>query len=94
MNKGEAKAVLKSELEKYRTRSYKSLLQLLQTLDAYEIDSPSGVKYQIEIQAMWDDQPNGDLRVLGGIDDGGLLSSFAPLTESFVLTPEGKFVEE
>jgi hypothetical protein len=30
------------------------------------------VVYQIEIQVFWDNKPNGDIRVMGAIDDGGL----------------------
>ena len=94
MNKNEARAVLKAELEKYRKRSYESLTELLDQLDAYEVQGPSGVTYQLEIQAVWDGEPNSHLRVMGGIDDGGLRSAFSPLTEDFILTPEGDFVVE
>ena len=94
MNKHEAKAILKSELEKYRKRSYDSLLLLIQDIDAYEVESPSGISYQLEIQVMWDEQPNGNLRVLGSIDDGGFISSFVPICESFILTSGGQFVDE
>ena len=53
----------------------------------------SGTQYQVDVQVRWDDIPNGDIRVLGGIDDGGW-RAFAPLTEDFILGPEWKAVGE
>lgn len=35
-----------------------------------------------------------DLRVIAGIDDGTFLTAFSPLTESFIITPDGDFVGE
>jgi hypothetical protein len=94
MDKTEAKRVLQSELEKYRQRSYESLRKLIDDLDAYTVRGPSGTEYQIEVQAMWDNHPEGNLRVMAGIDDGGLLSAFAPVTDDFILSPGGEFVDE
>jgi hypothetical protein len=94
MDKNEAKAILQAELEKVRGWDYLSLLQLLDDLEAYEVRGPSGVPYQMEVQAMWDDQPGGNLRVMLSIDDGGFLSAFAPLTDSFILSPGGQFMGE
>jgi hypothetical protein len=53
----------------------------------------SGACYQIEIQASWDDKPNGNIRVVGSIDDGGL-RAFFPLTEDFIKSPLNEFVGE
>ncbi len=94
MDKVEAAAILKSELTKYRERSYHSLQDLLTDLDAYEVRGPSGKFYQLEVQAFWDGEPNGNMRVSAGIDDGGLISSFSPLTDDFILSPSGEFIDE
>ncbi|MCB0324977.1 MAG: hypothetical protein KDD69_15445 [Bdellovibrionales bacterium] len=93
MNKDEARKILRSELEKYRGRSYDSFRTLIAELDAYEVQSPSGTSYQVEIQAFWDGKPNSNIRVIGGIDDGGV-SAFRPLTESFIVTPDGDVVDD
>jgi len=66
---------------------------LLNEVDAYQVEGPSGTKYQIEIQAIWDREPNGNLRVMGGIDDGGLRACL-PLTDDFILSPSGEFIDE
>ncbi len=49
--------------------------------------------YTIEADAHWVDQPQGDLLVVVGIDDGGW-SAFSPLAQDFVLRPDGTFVGE
>lgn len=93
MNKQEAKRILAEHLAKYRTRPYADLQRLLHEQDMAEVTAPSGTWYQIEVQAFWDDKPNGNLRVMGSIDDGGW-RAFVPLTDSFIMTPDGRFVGE
>ena len=73
--------------------SYNKLQRLVKERDCFEIRGPSGVSYQIEIEAMWDDKPHGNLRVVGRVDDSGL-RGFVPLTEDFVMAPDGSFVGE
>lgn len=82
MDKKEARRILAQELAKYRRETYADLQRLFKEVDAYEVTAPSGANYQIEIQAVWDDKPNGNLRVMGGIDDGGL-RAYAPLTDVY-----------
>jgi hypothetical protein len=43
----------------------------------------------LEIQCFWDDRADGDIRVMGSIDDGGW-RAFVPITDGFMMTPEGK----
>jgi hypothetical protein len=49
---------------------------------------PSGIFYQIETRVFWDSAPNGNLRIVGSIDDGGW-RAFVPLTESLIMKPDG-----
>ena len=94
MDNQEARTIIIQELEAYRAKEYSELAGMI---DAEEIDydktGPSGVEYQIEIQAFWDYKKGGDVRVLGSIDDGGWRACF-PLTESFIKAPDGSFVGE
>jgi hypothetical protein len=53
----------------------------------------SGTRYQAEIEVVWDDKRDGNLRVFAAIDDGGW-RAFAPLTNSFIVAPDGSFVGE
>lgn len=56
-------------------------------------EGASGTEYQVEIEAVWDDRPGHNLRVLMSIDDGGL-RAFAPMTDDFIVAPDGGFVGE
>jgi len=58
-----------------------------------EVTGTSGTHYQIEVEIFWDNKPNGNARVLGLIDDGGI-RAFLPLSEDFIMTPDGSFVDE
>lgn len=93
INKKEARHILARELAKYRRESYADLQRLLEKIDTYEVMGPSGASYQKEIQAVWDDRTNGNLRVVGGIDDGGW-PAYRSLTDDFILSPFGKFIDE
>lgn len=93
MDKSEARAVMAAQLDRYRAMSYAALRELIGETDAVEAAGPSGAAYQVEIQVMWDDQPDGDLRVHAGIDDGGW-RAFSPLTDDFLMAPDGTLVGE
>ncbi len=56
-----------------------------------EVKGPSGTEYQIESLAVWDSKPEGDLRIFVSIDDGGL-RAIVPMTEGFIVRPDGSFV--
>ena len=93
MDSEEARDVLLAELDRYRRMPYTALQRLRSEQDHLEIVGRSGVKYQVEIQAFWDSGREGDLRVRGAIDDGGL-RAFVPLVEDFIMNPAGGFVGE
>lgn len=93
MDKERAAAVLADQLTLYRTKPYAALKDLIGQVHAYEVSTPDGLVCQIEIQAFWDDKPDGDIRVIGSIDDGGW-SAFSPLSDDFIMTPDGTFLGE
>ncbi len=93
MDNREAAAILASKLAEYGRRTYGELKRLLNTQDCCEIVGDSGTTYQLEFEAAWDDQPNGNLRVFGNIDDGGL-RAFFPLTDGFIIAHDATFVGE
>jgi hypothetical protein len=93
MDTTEAKAVLASELGKYRSRSYAELRERIGSQDDFVAAAPSGKQYQLEVEFFWDDKPDQNLRVMAAIDDGGW-RAMIPLTDSFILSPDGKFVGE
>ncbi len=93
MDSQEARTIVAKELRRYRARSYQELQRLLKEHDHLEVRGPSGVSYQLEVEAVWDDRPGRNLRVFGHIDDGGL-RAVAPLTEDFIMAPDGSFIGE
>ena len=93
MNKEEARALAAVELEKYRKKSYRELVKLIDEPENREVVGSSGIKYQLEINALWDDKPNGVLRVMSAIGDDGI-TAYVPLCDDFLIAPNGKFVDE
>jgi len=91
MNKKEAGSILAEHLNRYRSRSYAELAAWVRErrIDTTEIVGQSGKQYQIEVTFFWDGKPDGDVRVVGSIDDGRGIRAFVPLTDSFSLSPEG-----
>lgn len=91
----EVKKILRNEINKYRKKSYSELVKLTkdENIVVKEVIGESGCKYQIEIQAFWDSKKGKDLRVLFAIDGGGIPATM-PLSGSFIISPEGKFIGE
>jgi hypothetical protein len=95
MDKVEAKSVLAAEMAKYRARTYRDLAAMVGGDFVSEASGQSGVKYQIEINVMWDfSKEKVDVRVLGGIDDGRFWTACCPLSDSFIVAPDGSFIGE
>lgn len=94
MDKGEAREVLRPIMARYRKYSYAELTTMMDDVDALEVERPSGVRYQIEVEVFRNPFAADAVHVIGGIDDGGLRSAFSPLTEDFLIRPDGSFVGE
>jgi hypothetical protein len=93
MDETEATTILESELARYRKMSYVDLWDLAEEPRIAEIIGASGVTYQVEAQAWWDDASRTNIRVLLSIDDGSW-RSFLPLSRDFLVAPDGSFVGE
>ena len=95
MNKDEAQSILSQCLRSYRSLSREELAVRVSEgrVDTKEVVSSSGTKYQIEAQFVWDAKPNGDVRVIISVDDGGI-SALVPITDSFIRGSDGRFVGE
>ena len=89
----EARSLIAQEIAKYRQISYEDLLHFREEVDTYEVSGLSAEVYQIEVQAFWDSGEPGNLRVMVSIDGGGI-PAWRPLTNDFILSPDGKFIGE
>ena len=86
MNTQEARQIIQNELAVYEAKPYAELVSLINEEFHHEKQGTGGATYQIEILILWDSQPNGAIRVLGSIDDGGW-RAFVPLTDSILKHP-------
>jgi len=88
-----AKKVLHGWVAKLRTVPYRELASRVDSVTTDEVVRDSERSWQLEVQVLLDDEPDGNIRVVVSIDDGGL-RAFVPITESFVKSPTGDFVGE
>lgn len=92
-NKDEAREIVAAELERLRSLSRDELLRYVNDPHASDVTGESGTTFQLEVQAFWDDRKHENLRVVVSIDDGGI-SAFVPMSDDFIVAPNGSFVGE
>ena len=88
MDREEALNLLNAKLDDYRKMSYADLAAKIGHEEFPEVVGPSGTEYQIEIHVIWDHKPDGDVRVMGTIDDGTLRGAFRPVCEDLIVRPD------
>ncbi len=93
MDKAEAGEILARITSELRKQSYEELRGFLRDPHMREASGAGGATYQVEVQVFWDDRQETNLRVMVSIDDGGL-SAFKPLSDDFIIAPDGSFVGE
>ena len=87
MNTNEAGALLADETAKYEQLSYDRLRSMIGAPKlSYKVVAESGVQYNVNVRATWDDQPSGAVRVTLNIDAGGARAYF-PMTADFIKQP-------
>ena len=87
MDRAEAKLILAKELTEFAARPYDYLVASINHTDVKNVVGDSGTNYQIEINVFWDSKPDGNLRIMASIDDGGW-RAFVPLTDSLIMKPD------
>lgn len=87
MDRKEALGLLNAKLDDYRKIPYAEMVSRIDSNEVVKVSGPSGAEYQIEIQVCWDGKPNGDIRVMGAIDNGGL-RAFMPLCSDLIVRPD------
>jgi hypothetical protein len=94
VDKGEARRIAVARIDELRKMTWEQLRQrYLKRSETHEVSGPSGTVYQVMSEAFWDGAKEGDLRVIVKVDDGGW-RAFMPLSEGFILAPDGSFVDE
>jgi hypothetical protein len=88
-----AYALIDSWLKELRQRSYADLVSWIGHPQTKQLCGEDGKQYQLEAQVYWDGKKGGDLRVMVVGDDGGW-RAFMPLSDDFIMAPDGSFVGE
>ena len=94
MNKAEARAIAAERLRALREIPWAELRdRYLNNAETNDVVGDSGTVYQVQTLVVWDDKKESDLRVMVAIDDGGW-RAFFPLSDDFIIAPDGSFVGE
>ncbi|HSM35229.1 MAG TPA: hypothetical protein VK837_02435 [Longimicrobiales bacterium] len=93
MDEQEAQTILEEHLETWRAKHYEEFVDWIGETSVAEMAGGSGATYQIEVEVQWDGPKGGPVRVIGGIDGGGW-RAFVPLTDGFIMAPDGSFLGE
>jgi len=94
VDKSEARGIARAQVSALRQLTWEQLRdRYLSSPQTVEMSGESAVVYQVQTQAVWDSRVDGDLRVMVAVDDGGW-RAFLPLSEDFIIAPDGSFVDE
>jgi hypothetical protein len=94
MDNSEAIEILEIELNRYRPKSYSELKKLISAKPiGKEVRTYNDADYNIEVVVNWNEDEEGDIKVLAYVEDGEM-RSFIPLTKSFIKTSDDQFKEE
>lgn len=93
MNIKEVKTILAEYLSRYRAKSYLNLAMMAKDykVETWEVKGKKGELYQLEFECIWDSDPDGDIRVMGTLNDAGTSMSIRSITDGFIVSPEGKY---
>lgn len=93
MNEEVAIGLIDAELRGLRQLPYSELIKLIGKPQRKQVVGEDEISYQLEIEAIWDINRAEDLRVIVSADDGGW-RALKPLTDDFIMRPDGSFVGE
>jgi hypothetical protein len=85
-DRAEAARELQRLVTEHSGRSYAHWTHLVGYKKRCEFITDEGTWYQANIEAVWDDEPGGSVRVLFSLDDGGA-SAFFPMTDALLIEP-------
>src|SRR5258708_2844030 len=105
MTDDEKREILLEHLAKFRAWRYADFVGAARNggghLELVEGMATDGTPYALNFDVFWGDKPNGDVRVCGylyGIPQkplfGFLAISLADVADSFIMSPEGRYVGE
>ena len=87
--------LIKKYEEKLKQLSYNELKE--KYLDNYTVENVEvnqNEKYQVSLEAVWDNKKDSDLRIFILVNDSSPESVRKPNTGSFIISPNGSFIGE
>ena len=93
MNEDVAYVLIDAELRRLLELPYSEISNLVGAPEMKQVVGDDGISYQLEIEAIWDINGDEDIRVIVSVDDGGW-RQLKPLTQDFVIRPDGSYVNE
>jgi hypothetical protein len=93
MNDDVGYVLIDAELHRLLELPYSELIKLVGNRRLKEVVGEDGIPYRVDIEAIWDIAGEKDVRVIVSVDDGGW-RAIRPLTQDFVMCPDGSFVDE
>ena len=96
MDTAEARGVAESRLAALRALSYDDLVsRYLDNEPEWETaEGRSGVVYEVQVMAHWDEPTKQTLRVWVNADDGTGEGFHRPVSTCFIIAPDGSFIGE
>jgi len=82
---------INEEMSLLRTQPYADLVSRIGKPEHKEFVAHDGNRYQLETEVFWDSKTGGDIRVMVCADGGGV-SAFLPVSDSFIMAPDGSLV--
>jgi len=83
-NKVEARAELERVVRDHEAYDYEFWAERVGRTKLFEFTTAAGTRYQGEVEPIWDGEPDGAIRVVFSLDDGGV-GAFHPMTDSIIL---------
>jgi len=93
MSREIARAIVEDRLKELRRFSYGALVKLVGQVSCDQLNGTDGGEYQVETETRWDSKAGGDIMVIVAVDGPGV-STFRPLTGTFIMSADGSFVGE
>jgi hypothetical protein len=91
----EARMILGEWVGRLRVLPHGELLDRYSEVQVVDIShAPSGTPYQVEIESFWDDRKKQNLRVLVTVWPGETAPAFKPISDDFIMAPDGTFIGE
>jgi hypothetical protein len=91
MKHTEARTAATQALEAFRGLDYSTLVaRLVDQVEIVTAATSSGQEVEVEVEGLWDDRKNGNVRVMASVSTGLIRTA----SDDFIKAPDGRFIDE